>query len=256
MTLHPDSVCAESLCGDDVHVWYVDLEVGPSRVEALSGCLSRDERARAARFRFERHRRRFVVRRAALRHLLSGYTGTPAAALQFLYAPRGKPELSPCTNPAAVHFNSSHSGEVCVICLSGTGPLGVDIERVRPVPEAEDIAHRYFSAAELQDLSDVPLHERERAFFNCWTRKEAYVKAVGDGLFVPLDSFDVTLIPGDPVRMRADRLDGGAPVWSLFELHCTDYVTALALECPAPRIREGRYAFDAGDGKQYVRVDS
>ncbi|MDH3639096.1 MAG: 4'-phosphopantetheinyl transferase superfamily protein [Gammaproteobacteria bacterium] len=236
-TTTQDSFQGGSLRVDDVHVWHVDLESDQAVVEALTKLLSEDERGRAARFRFERHRRRFVVRRAALRALLGRYTDSPASALRFLYSPRGKPELSGCTNSDAIHFSSSHSHELCIIAVTETGPIGVDIEYLRPIPEADDIARRHFSEAELRDLMDVAPLDHQRAFFNCWTRKEAYVKAVGDGLSIPLDSFDVTLMPGDPPRMLADRLGGGMSVWSLFDLKlAAGYVAALALEHPAPRI--------------------
>ena len=240
-----ESLQSYSLRVDDVHVWVVDLKPSTSSVAALTETLSDDERGRAARFHFDRHRRRFVVRRAALRAVMGRYTDRPASALRFLCAPRGKPELSACTNPRTIHFNSSHSHELCIIAVTRTGPIGVDVEYLRPMPEAEDIARRHFSATEIRDLMAVSSAERERAFFNCWTRKEAYVKAVGDGLSVPLDSFDVTLMPEDPPRMRAHSLEGGMPAWSLFNLALHDqYVAAMALEYPAPRISVQRFYSD------------
>ncbi len=225
------------LRSDDVHIWYVDLQSDAIPIDALASLLSEDEQGRAARFHFDRHRRRFIVRRGALRVLLGRYANSPAGSLRFLYAPRGKPELSACTNPETLYFNSSHSHELCVIAVTRVGPVGVDVEYLRPMRDAEEIARRHFSESEIRDLMAVEPSDRERAFFTCWTRKEAYVKAVGDGLSIPLDGFEVTFLPEDPPRMYSESTSMDLPIWSLFELVRGDpYVGALALEHPAPRI--------------------
>lgn len=180
-----------------VHLWSFALEVSEERLAALRAVLAPEERERAERFRFALHRHRFTVGRAALRHILSGYTGRDPAALRFAYGERGKPSLP---EHPETHFNLSHSADRALLGVSPIGPLGVDVEKVRPLDHMLDIAERFFSPAEYRRLASVAPAERPRAFFNCWTRKEAYIKAVGEGLAIPLDRFEVTLLPGEPAR--------------------------------------------------------
>jgi len=181
---------------DEVHVWHADLDRVPEPVHADS--LSADERERGRRFRFERDRRRFVAARGLLRVLLGRYLDVHPAGVRFGYGPRGKPFLA---SGDGLRFNVSHSGGLALLAFAWRREVGVDVERVRPVPEAEDIARRYFSPWEAADLLRLPEGERAAAFFRCWTRKEAFVKATGDGLSRPLDGFDVTVAPGEPARV-------------------------------------------------------
>ena len=161
----------------DVHVWYVDLAVEAETQRRLAAGLSEDEGARAARFVFARDTRRFVVARSALRALLAGYLDVTAAALAFAYGPHGKPALD--GGRAVLGFNLSHSGEVAVVAVGWDRALGVDVELWRPLPDLVALAARSFAPRELAVLDALPETERPEAFFRCWTRKEAFIKATG-----------------------------------------------------------------------------
>jgi 4'-phosphopantetheinyl transferase len=200
-----------------VQVFSVSLDDLP--LAAPLSRLSPDESRRASRFHFERDRRRFAAARGVLRELLGRYLGVDPSALVFSYGPQGKPALA---SPwKGLRFNVSHSGGLALLAFSTDHEIGVDIEQERPVPEMDSIAERHFSPRESAELRLLEERERRRAFFHCWTRKEAFVKAVGDGLSHALDAFDVTLAPGEPARLlrvagdpeagRRFRLEGLEP---------------------------------------------
>jgi len=180
------------------------LDVDASRLNALQDLLTADERGRAARFHFEKHRRRFIAARGMLRELLGQYLAMDAAAIEFSYNPFGKPAVD------GVYFNLSHSDNLALYAVSRTREVGVDIERVNPAFAGEQIPEQYFSPAEVKILRSLPKDRQIEGFFNCWTRKEAYIKARGLGLSLELDSFDVTLAPGDPAAFLR-----GAGDWSI-----------------------------------------
>ena len=171
-------------------------------------CLSPDEQARAARFVYEKHRNAYVAARVGLRKRLATVTGDDPAALHFDYGPQGKPHL-----PDGPMFNLSHSGGLACLAIHPTQEVGADIEAFRPVEDG--IAERFFSAAENRTLAALPLSEREAGFFRCWTRKEAVIKALGGGLSIPLDAFDVTLDAQMAELARLDPAYGHAPEWAL-----------------------------------------
>lgn len=218
----------------EIHVWAVNLDPPPATVDELGRLLAPDETARAERFRFPRHRRRYAVGRGALRTLLGHYLGAAPERVAFRYGPNEKPYLA---DPAGLRgggelfFNLSNSEELAVIAIATGTELGADVERLRPMPDALTISERFFSAAERRVLAAVPEAQRDRAFFNCWTRKEAYLKAVGTGITVPLDRFDVTLGPDEPPRMLAMEGDPEkARDWSLFHLEpAQGYLGAVAV---------------------------
>jgi 4'-phosphopantetheinyl transferase len=193
-----------ALAVGDVHVWLAALD--SLRAWKLHGHLSPDEVARADRFRFPRDRQRFVAARGLLRELLGRYLEADPAGLRFAYGPRGKPALADGAGSDRLHFNVSHSGGLALLAFARGRDLGIDLELERPVPEAESIAERYFSPREGAELRRLSPAERPRAFFRCWTRKEAFIKATGDGLSRPLDAFDVTLAPREPARLL--RVEG------------------------------------------------
>lgn len=183
-----------------VDVWLADLDVDDRRADALGACLSPDERARADRFRFLRDRRRYIACRGLLRLLLAEATGSDPGALVFEYGPFGKPTLRRVTG-RSVQFNVSHSGGYALVALARAGEVGVDLEYVRHLDDLDRLADVVFSERERCELAGLAPRDREGAFFNGWTRKEAYLKARGDGLQRALDSFDVTLAPGEPARL-------------------------------------------------------
>jgi 4'-phosphopantetheinyl transferase len=189
--------------------------------------LANDERERAARFRFDHLRHSFVIARAALRCLVGRYLGLHPADVEFRYGSRGKPSVP---SEFGIQFNTSHSGGLVVAAFAAGIPLGIDVELLRPMPDANDLASRFFCAEEAEELAALPASQRDAAFFNCWTRKEAYIKAIGDGLSAPLDGFRVTLRPGDSARfIHISRDTTAAAEWTLQDLRTTDgYKAALA----------------------------
>lgn len=179
-----------------------EVVVAPLDIDAepLAGLLSADERQRAGRFAFARERRRYIVARTRLRQLLGERLGAAPESLQFVYRLRGKPALERRPGQRDLRFNVSHCGEVAAYAFAEGREVGVDIEEVRALPDADDIAMRFFSRRERAAYLRLPASERAQGFFNCWTRKEAFVKALGSGLSHPLDSFDSSLIPGWTLR--------------------------------------------------------
>jgi 4'-phosphopantetheinyl transferase len=202
---------AGALGEDEVHVWRIALDCGGG--DSLRSRLSSDELARAARFHFERDRTRFSVARAALREILAHYLGTGPAEIAFVYGDHGKPALAPYGD---LHFNLSHSHDLALCAVTRGREVGVDVERIRELDDLEGIATATFSQRERETLAQLAGPERLAGFFNAWTRKEAFVKALGEGLSHPLDRFDVSLAP--TARPRLERIDGDstrAARWSL-----------------------------------------
>jgi 4'-phosphopantetheinyl transferase len=222
-----------TLGADEVHVWRASLRPPPHLLARLEAHLSGDERARAARFRFAELRTAFVAGRGVQREILSRYTGVPPHALAYRESAYGKPELDGPAAAAGIRFNVSNSGDLALYAVTLRREIGVDLERLKPMPDGIDIARRFFSAPENEVFAALPEDVRDLSFFHCWTRKEAYIKAVGEGLSMPLDRFDVAFAPGEPARILRTR--GGpqdeAARWSMLELHPgPGYVGALAVE--------------------------
>ena len=213
---------------DELHVWYAELDRGEVAVRDLRWLLSADEHDRADRFRFERDRARFTVARGIVRILLGRYLDQPPAAVRFEYGPQGKPRLA---GPGP-WFNISHSAGVALFGFSSRAELGVDIELERVEVEHERLAQRFFSPSEVEAVQALPESLRPLAFLTCWTRKEAFVKARGDGLSLALDSFDVTLEPGQPAVVIRTAWSSAEPAqWSLRDLSDRErgYVAAVAV---------------------------
>ena len=180
----------------DAEIWLADLDAADAGDSALA-VLSDDEQARARRFVFDIHRRRFVACRAALRARLAERLGRAAGSLRFEYGPVGKPALA---GGDTLRFNVSHSDRYALLAIGGRAEVGVDIERIRPLSDMDALAERVFSDGERAALAQVPGEGKADAFFAGWTRKEAYIKARGDGIGL-LDAIEVTLSPGDPPRL-------------------------------------------------------
>lgn len=276
---------------DEVHVWRVSLH--ETHATKLQSLLDDDERMRAARFRFNEHRHRFIVARGALRSILGGYLETEPAALQFSYGDYGKPALadgypsSVLTSPQAgkslhavgvkgssrwsqttdqrsnglndrkpslrshlrlvsrnptppaergtetkeINFNLSHSRGFMLLAVTRGREVGVDIELIDRDFATAEVAERFFSRREILSLRSQPDHLQTEAFFHCWTRKEAYIKARGEGLSLPLDQFDVSLEPSGASLLDNRISPGDVARWSLQELHpAPDYCAAVAVE--------------------------
>lgn len=222
-----------TLAGDEVQVWHVSLAHSAATVAILRHLLSPTERARADRFHFKIDCERFTVARAGLRTILGRYLQTNPAAIEFTYGEYGKPQLATVTDePSQLKFNLAHSYSWALYAFTLGREIGVDIERISPELASEEIAKRFFSAIEVELLGRVPSHIRSEAFFNCWTRKEAFLKAKGIGLSLPLNQFDVTLAPLAPAVLLRTRWDEGeAMCWSLQTIDLEpDYVGAIAVE--------------------------
>jgi 4'-phosphopantetheinyl transferase len=225
-------------------VWHASLEPGPDRLRELAATLSADESDRAARFRFDRDRRRFVAARGILREILGSLLGHDPAALLFVYGPQGKPALRAGSVGGEVFFNVAHSSDRGAFAVAAVPGIGVDVEVVRPVPDAGSIARRFFSREECAAIAALPAPLRLHAFFCCWTRKEAYVKALGEGLSHPLDGFAVSVAPGGQARLlHADGSIEGVAGWRLHDLSdLPAFACALAVRDDPSPVRVMRWA--------------
>lgn len=213
--------------GDEIHVWHAALDREEPALRELEATLSLDERGRADRFHFVSDRNRFVSARGALRALLGAYLQQAPASLEFSYGPHGKPVLAGANTSNELCFNLSHSSGLAVYAIARKRNLGIDVEHVRPDSAGDDIARRYFSAREVSELLALAPDARVEGFFNCWTRKEAYLKATGMGLQIALDSFSVNLSPGQ----TAQFLGGVDLRWHLAAHRpAKDYIAAVVYD--------------------------
>jgi 4'-phosphopantetheinyl transferase len=216
---------------DEIHVWLADLEDADIRLEYCADCLSPMERDRAARFKFARDRKRYLIAHGALRSILAMYLDVDAAAIDFDSGPAGKPKLTRNLTGSDVEFNLSHSGEVALIALTRGEEIGVDVERVREDFAFKPIAQRFFTANEVAALEDLPVDLQREAFYKCWTSKEALLKAKGTGLSGSLDEVQIVLTTDAGVRVTF-----AAGEWCLTELSLiSGYAAALAakkFDCP------------------------
>jgi 4'-phosphopantetheinyl transferase len=217
---------------DQVHLWRISVTDLKGTTDAQTSVLSAEELERATRFHFEIDRKRFIVSHGTLRMILGQYIGLPPEEIIFGHGDRGKPNLDPVPQNEGVRFNLSHSGDIVLIAVGRHREIGVDVEKIRPEIELERLAQRFFSPGEVESLSSLDTEHRLAAFFRCWTRKEAYIKALGGGLSIPLDQFEVTLEPDTPPALSANREDPDEVArWSLYNIELgEDYLAALAVE--------------------------
>jgi 4'-phosphopantetheinyl transferase len=204
--------------------------------DSAAKLLSEGERQRAARFARERDRRRYIVARAELRRLLGARLHERPEAIEFVYGRRGKPALAPRFAASGLRFNLSHCEDVAVYAFARAREVGVDVEVVRPLPDADGIAARFFSRNENLAYLALASADRSQGFFNCWTRKEAFIKALGGGLHIPLRRFEVSLAPGEPARLlRVGRRPGDRCGWRLIGLQPAPGLTgAVVVRAPPP----------------------
>lgn len=220
---------AQLPAGDGViHVFAASLTLPPKRLEELAKSLSPDEHARARQLQTEVLRHRFIAARGMLRNVLATLLDCPIGEIKFAFSPRGKPSLA--AHPE-LHFNLAHSGDLALIAVSRLGPLGVDVEHLRDFKDAEAIANRFFSTGESAGLHALPAELRTAAFFHLWTRKEAWLKATGEGIGNSLREVEVSFRPDEPARIVG--LFGNADAARLWTLHALEpaegYVGALAV---------------------------
>lgn len=226
------------LMAHDIYVWRVDVTHPDAHPDNLIDLLSDHERRRSLEYKFPRDGKRFIVVRAALRHILATFLGTEPRYLEFSTGSRGKPHL---TNQD-LQFNVSHSGAVALIALAHDRKLGVDIEEMRQIDDAVSIARRFFAPEEAHRLGAMTDSATiMRAFFECWTRKEAFIKATGEGLSRPLNEFHVSFFPNEIAELRIDCEDPGR--WILADVnpghgYCAALVYEQPADSPTPRIIE------------------
>ena len=210
-------------------IWHWPLDVSALEVADLKKVLSPDEMERAERYRFDQHRNEFILTRAVLRIVLASYTAQSPESLSFDYSAQGKPALK--NGLPDLRFNVSHTEGLAVLALVREREIGVDAEKIRPQPDAQKLAKRFFSAREQLFLGKLSGDELQRAFFRCWTRKEAYIKAKGEGLSIPLHAFDVSLEEDQPAALvgtRPDPTEAGR--WTLYDLSVGQgYAAALTV---------------------------
>lgn len=224
---------------DDVHVWRAPLNQPAASVSAFSRILAPDELDRAAKYHFQKDRDHFIVARAVLRLMLGRYLRKEPAQLRFRTNSYGKPALAAdadsetlAAESEALRFNLSHSCELALYAVARNREVGLDLEYVRRDFETVEIARRFFSPREVAALNALPENLQAEGFFRCWTRKEAYIKARGEGLSLPLDQFAVSLAPTDPAALLNVA---GNPAeisrWSLREITpAPGYMSAIAVE--------------------------
>lgn len=212
-----------------VDIWRVQINIPHDSRKRLESTLSAEETERAAGFHFPADRDRFITSHGCVRDVLTRYLHCEPHQLSFSNGEYGKPGL---VSNEGIDFNIAHSGDYALIAVANGRKVGVDVERVRKGISSQVIARQYFSKAEVAELQALPLEQREVAFFTCWTRKEAYIKAQGLGLSLPLESFDVSLSPDEPAFLRATRPDAEeASRWMLLSLDIDPgYGAAIAVE--------------------------
>jgi 4'-phosphopantetheinyl transferase len=217
-----------------VHIWAVWLDASPPIRAAYQKTLSAPELERASRFHFEEHRNRYIVAHGWLRQLLAAYLGLPAAALDFDHATKGKPALAGPVKASELQFNLAHSDNLSLVAVTHRIPVGIDVERVRPLDDAEQLVARFFSKQETSRFRSLPAAQKSAAFFNLWTRKEAWLKATGEGITHLLGQVEVSFLAGEPARLLSlPSHFPDASNWSLGDLNpAPGFAAAFALAAP------------------------
>jgi 4'-phosphopantetheinyl transferase len=220
------------LADNQAHVWRIDLELLGSNPNQYDGILTQDELSRSQRFYFQADRIRFASTRAVMRIILGNYLNIEPGNLNLKFSPYGKPYLANKSTEENLTFNVSHTGNFSLLAVTRNRRIGVDIERIRNEASLEAIAKRFFTPEEANQILLLPETLRPEAFFTCWTRKEAFIKAQGEGLSIPLNQFEVTLSPDEIPQLIYSRNSGGhADMWQIYHLEPgAGYIGALAVE--------------------------
>jgi len=223
----------------EAHLWAFALDCKPTELATFTSLLNPEELARADRYHFSRDRNRFISGRAQLRCLLARYLRTSPQKVDFAYNPRGKPALAQGHRSPRLHFNLAHCEGLAVLAAAHSD-CGIDLEQVRTVPDQDELVRRFFSHSERVSFLQLPSGARAVAFFNLWTRKEAWLKAVGQGIACGLDQVEVSFLPGQPVRLlRLPATILGRSAWTLETFEpASRFVGAVALsEAPRTMLR-------------------
>jgi len=235
-----------SLGGNQVHVWAANLDLLPEALGRCRSALSQEELQRADRFHFETHRNRFMAGRGILRTLLATYLECAPDKLNFSYGPNGKPALADELSQSGLFFNLAHSDDLALIAVTRLGPIGVDVERIRPMPDSDELVERFFSVRESALFQKLPDEQKNLAFFNLWTRKEAWLKATGEGIGDLLNQVEVTFLPGEPAQfLSLPQNSGLTNDWTLRRLEpASSFVGAVASRNLQFSISHFRFSID------------
>lgn len=219
----------------NVHLHFLELDTSADALAACRALLDVTERDRARRFLRKSDADRWTIARAGLKDILAHHCGIQPCDIRFRTEQYGKPVMEDVSGKDRTHFNLSHSGAIAAIAVTRLGPVGVDVEFRRPIPDWQEIASRFFSAGEYSALIGVAAAQRDDAFLRCWTRKEAVIKASGTGLSAELDSFDVSFEPDRPPEvLRCRGGSGSSGAWKLRHFESDKFVGAVALCQHAP----------------------
>ncbi|HYG24327.1 MAG TPA: 4'-phosphopantetheinyl transferase superfamily protein [Verrucomicrobiae bacterium] len=242
--LWPELSATADLPPGVVRVWASPLSVTEDFRNRLLGVLSPEERLRAERFRFDRHRHRFLAGRGILRTLLGGQLQCNAADLQFALSPKGKPALGGPFENSGLHFNVAHAVDLLLVAITRLGPVGVDVEPLRELKDAGDLVKRFFSPRESERFHALRREEQPAAFFNLWTRKEAWLKATGEGIAGGLDRVEVTFEAGEPARVISIAGDVElATCWTLEALQpAVEWAGAVAIRASPRCFEHGKFS--------------
>lgn len=221
---------------DRIDVWRCRLDLDSSRVDKYAALLSGDEKERAGRYSFESKRKQFIIGRGFLRRTLGLMLDTNPRRFFFEYGPKGKPSLA---GEPALRFNLSHAGRWALVAVSEDRRVGIDIEQIRKKPHLLAMAKRFFATEEVESLTSAPPSEMTESFYTCWCRKEAVLKASGEGIWSGLDTFAVTARPQEPPRLiRLDWPGRQIHNWSLADIRVDDdHASALAHEGDSVPVR-------------------
>ena len=220
-----------SIRSEEVHVWRASLNLPRSQVQTLESNLVPEEIGRALRFCSANDRRHFIVARGVLRSILGFYLDVEPRQIEFCYGASGKPAIGAPVCSDTLSFNLSHSAGLAVYAVTRKRQIGIDVERVRPLPECDEIATRFFSPGEAKVIRAVPSELKNETFFRCWTRKEAYIKATGEGLSLPLHLFHVSLSTAGRTALVTAPDPSERYRWSLQEFEpAPGYISALVVE--------------------------
>jgi 4'-phosphopantetheinyl transferase len=238
----------QPLMDSDLNIWRASLSGSLDELSYFDSLLSPDEKARAERFYFERDRNRYIFGRGILRVLVGSYLQVEASKITFVYGPHGKPAIESMHSNKTLQFNLAHSNEWAVYAFGWDQPLGIDLEHIRPMPDVDDLAERFFSATESALIHSLADEQKWETFFTIWTCKEAFLKASGSGLTSPLNQFEVS--PKASGGMRLTSISGNpkpAARWrvEIFKL-IADYQSAIAVED-----HSGKIIFHQFDGQTF-----
>ena len=231
-----------------VHVWKLSLEPSTVLRGRLAGVLSPVEQRRAARFHFDRDRIRFIAARGLLRFILSLYLRLQPGQIELIYGPYGKPALARRANKNGFEFNLAHSDSLALVAVSRSGLVGVDVERIHLPMDMNQLVECFFAPREIQLFQKLPPHLKPLAFFNLWTRKEAWLKATGEGIAHSLNRVEVSFLPGETAQLLTLPTEvASIEQWSLHDLDVApDFAGALAIACHRPIISYRRWNFSDG----------